>query len=108
METIWQDIHYGARMLIKAPGFSIVAIIALANRKGDAVRRSALASGASEVGTATRNRYVYPARGTSLVPPVGNALPTCLAFIQETVGWNPTRATLCRRGEIGRRTTPRT
>ena len=34
--------------------------------------------------------------------------PTCLAFIQETVGWNPTRATLCRRGETGRRTTPRT
>lgn len=28
-----------------------VAVIALANRKGDAVRRSALASGASEVGT---------------------------------------------------------
>jgi hypothetical protein len=61
-----------------------VAVIALASRKGDAVRRSALASGASEVGTATRIRYVYPARGTSLVPPVGNALPTCLAFIQET------------------------
>src|SRR5258708_14052562 len=30
METIWQDMRYGARMLIKAPGFSIVAIIALA------------------------------------------------------------------------------
>src|SRR2546427_3338482 len=30
MQTIWQDIRYGARMLIKAPGFSIVAIIALA------------------------------------------------------------------------------
>ena len=30
METIWQDIRYGARMLIKAPGFSIVAIMALA------------------------------------------------------------------------------
>src|SRR5882724_3156636 len=30
METIWQDIRYGARMLLKAPSFSIVAIIALA------------------------------------------------------------------------------
>src|SRR6266550_5886848 len=30
METIWQDIRYGARMLIKAPGFSIVAIISRA------------------------------------------------------------------------------
>ena len=38
-----------------------VAVIALANRKGDAVRRSVLASGASEVGTADCIRHVYPA-----------------------------------------------
>jgi len=38
-----------------------VAFIALANQKGDAVRRSALASGASEVGTADCIRHVYPA-----------------------------------------------
>src|SRR2546422_10912467 len=30
METLWQDIRYGARMLLKAPGVSIVATIALA------------------------------------------------------------------------------
>jgi putative ABC transport system permease protein len=30
METIWQDIRYGARMLLKAPSVSIVATIALA------------------------------------------------------------------------------
>src|SRR5258705_8846057 len=30
METIWQDIRYGVRMLLKAPSFSIVATIALA------------------------------------------------------------------------------
>ena len=30
MEAFWQDIRYGARMLIKAPSFSIVATIALA------------------------------------------------------------------------------
>jgi putative ABC transport system permease protein len=30
MEAFWQDIRYGARMLVKAPSFSIVATIALA------------------------------------------------------------------------------
>src|SRR6266850_4680245 len=30
METIWQDMRYALRMLLKAPSFSIVATIALA------------------------------------------------------------------------------
>jgi hypothetical protein len=50
-----------------------VAVIALANRKGDAVRRSVLASGASEVGTADCIRHVYPAWCSSLQTPTSGS-----------------------------------
>jgi putative ABC transport system permease protein len=30
METVWQDVKYGARMLLKSPGFALVAILTLA------------------------------------------------------------------------------
>ncbi len=41
MEAFWKDVRHGARMLLKDPGFTLVAIVTLALGIGSTQRSSA-------------------------------------------------------------------